>query len=89
MKESRVRYCGANSTLWKEAYGRNFSQHCNSTTWTLYVGAHSTVYNGEGLEFKGVFTSIVPDLCENFLSGSTVRKMVRKVGFLRLFGLAM
>ena len=41
------------------------------------------------LEFKGVFTSIVPDLCENFLSGSTVRKMVRKVGFLRLFGLAM
>ena len=31
------------------------------------VGAHFTVYNGEGLEFKGVFTSIILDLCENFL----------------------
>ena len=29
--------------------------------------AHSTVYNGEGLEFKGVFISIAPDLCENLL----------------------
>ena len=31
------------------------------------VEAHSTVYNGEGLEFKGVFISIAPDLCENLL----------------------
>ena len=58
---------GADFTLWKEAYGRNFLQQCNSTTWTLYVEAHSTVYNGEGLEFKGVFISIAPDLCENLL----------------------
>ena len=31
------------------------------------VGAHFTVYNGEGLEFKGVFTSITLDLCMSFL----------------------
>ena len=82
MKESNEEVCGANFTLRKKAYGRNFSQHRNSTTWTLGVEAHSTVYDGEGLEFKGVFIFY----CS---SGSTVRKMVRKVGFLRLFGLAM
>ena len=31
------------------------------------MGAHFTVYNGKGLEFKGVFTSITLDLCMNFL----------------------
>ena len=33
----------------------------NPTTWMLYVEAHSTVNNEEGLEFKGVFVSIAPD----------------------------
>ena len=34
--------------------------------------AHSTVYDGEGLEFKGVFTSIAPNSEENFM-----RELVR------------
>ena len=33
----------------------------NSTTWMLCVGAHSTIYDVEGLEFKGVFISTAPD----------------------------
>ena len=95
MKESRVRHCGADSTLWKEAYGRNFLQHCNSTTWTLCVEAHSTVYDGEGLEFKGVFISIAPDF---FSEKNFMRELVRvdlqggkrfiRWIFLQLLGLA-
>ena len=34
---------------------------------SINVGVHFTVYNGEGLQFKGVLTSITLDLCENFL----------------------
>ena len=36
MEESRREVRGADSTLRKEAYGRNFLYHCNSTTWTFY-----------------------------------------------------
>ena len=73
MEESREEVRGADSTLRKEAYGRNFLQHCNSTTWTLCVEAHSTVYDGEGLEFKGVFISYARTC------GSTVWKTVCKM----------
>ena len=95
MEESRVEIRGADSTLRKEAYGRNFLQHCNSTTWTLCVEAHSTVYDGEGLEFKGVFISIAPDF---FSEKNFMRELVRvdlqcgkrfvRWFFLQLFGLA-
>ena len=61
MEESRVKFRGVDSKLRKEAYGRNFLHYCNSTRWMLCVEAHYTVYNGEGLEFKGVFISITPD----------------------------
>ena len=93
MEESREEIRGADSTLRKEAYGRNFLQHCNSTTWTLCVEAHSTVYDGEGLEFKGVFISIAPDFFSerNFYArtcGSTGGKRFVKWFFLQLFGLA-
>ena len=53
------------------------------------MGAHFAVYNGEGLEFKGVFTSIILDLCENFSKWIYSAENGSQGGFLRLFGLAM
>ena len=41
--ESREEIRSADSTLRKKAYSRNFSQHGSSTTWTLYMEAHSMV----------------------------------------------
>ena len=43
VEESREEIRSADSTLRKKAYSRNFSQHGSSTTWTLYMEAHSTV----------------------------------------------
>ena len=51
MEESRVKFRGVDSMLRKEAYGRNFLQHCNSTTWTLCVEVYFIVYDGQGLGF--------------------------------------
>ena len=51
VKESRVQIRGADFTMRKEVYGRNFLYHCNSTTWTLCVEAHFMVYDGQGLGF--------------------------------------
>ena len=53
MEDSRVKFRGVDSTLRKEAYGRNFLQYCNSTTWTLCVEAHYTVYNERASSSKG------------------------------------
>ena len=50
VEESREEIRSADSTLRKEAYSRNFSQHCSSTTWRLILR-----FNEEGLEFKVVF----------------------------------
>ena len=52
VEESRKEIRSADSTLRKEAYSRNFSQHCGSTTWRLILW-----FNEEGLEFKVVFIS--------------------------------
>ena len=52
VEESREEIRSADSTLRKEAYSRNFSQHCSSTTWRLILR-----FNEEGLEFKVVFIS--------------------------------
>ena len=59
------------------------------------MGAHFTVYNGEGLEFKGVFTSIAPNF---FSEEDFMRELVRvdlqggkrfiRWFFLQLLGLA-
>ena len=43
VEESREEIHSADSTLRKKAYSRNFSQHGSSTTWTLYMEAHSTI----------------------------------------------
>ena len=60
------------------------------------MGAHSTVYDEEGLEFKGVFISIAPDF---FSERNFMRELVRvdlqcgkrfvRWYLLQLFGLAM
>ena len=43
VEESREGNYSADSTLRKKAHSRNFLQHGSSTTWTLYMEAHSTV----------------------------------------------